>query len=87
MAGTLLRCNEAKELIDHIDDPVTKNLLNMAFVHVVKSHFMDKRESPQRDFDMMYFATVLKPFFSEHQVLSRTLAGEKVGAWFDEPND
>jgi hypothetical protein len=56
----------------------------MAFVHVIKSYFIDKREVPQRDFDMVYFTKVLQAFFSEHQVLSQTLAGEKVGAWFDE---
>jgi hypothetical protein len=81
---TLLRCDEAKTFIDRVDDPVTRNLLNMAFVQVVKTHFIEKRGAPQGDFDMLYFVQVLSSYFSEHEVLSRTLAGEKVGAWFDE---
>jgi hypothetical protein len=82
--GKLLQCDEAKAFIDRVNDAVTRNLLNMALVHVVKRFFIDKEEAPQGDFDMVYFAKVLESFFSEHQVLSRTLAGEKVGAWFDE---
>ncbi len=82
--GMLIHCDEAKAIIDHVNDPVTRNLLNMAFTHVVKSFYIDKTEAPQRDFDMAYFARVLEPFFSEHQVLTRTLAGDKVGAWFDD---
>src|SRR4051794_20803623 len=35
--GTLLHCDEAIRFIDQIDDPVTKNLVNMAFVHLVKT--------------------------------------------------
>lgn len=80
--GALLRCEGAQEAIDRIADPVTKNLVNMAFVHVVKSLLIEGRDAPRGDFDMNYFVTVLEPFFSEHDVLARTLAGEKVGAWF-----
>jgi hypothetical protein len=56
----------------------------MAIVQVVKGHFFEKREAPLCDFDLLYFVKALETFFSEHEVLSRTLAGEKVGAWFDE---
>ena len=83
-SGTLIDCEDAQEVIDRIDDPVTKNLVNMAFVHVVKRFFIEKQETPRSDFDMRYFATVLESFFAEHDVLARTLAGEKVGSWFKE---
>ena len=56
----------------------------MAFVHVVKGLFIEKREPPRCDFDMKFFVESLGTFFSEHEVLGRTPAGEKVGAWFDE---
>jgi hypothetical protein len=71
-------------VIDQIEDPVTRNLVNMAFVHIVKITHLENQEHPDTDFDMLYFVKVMAGFFSEHQVLAQTLAGEKVGAWFDE---
>jgi hypothetical protein len=82
--GTLIHCEEAMRIIEQITDPVTKNLLNMAFVHFVKKQHLEKADSPRCDLDMSYLVTVLKDFFAEHDVLAQTLAGEKVGAWFDE---
>jgi hypothetical protein len=32
---------------------------------------------------MLFIVTALRDFFAEHDVIARTLAGEKVGAWFD----
>ena len=81
--GTLLNCDEAMRLIEQVDDPVTKNLLNMAFVKFVKTTHLEKRLLPERDVDMVYVVTVLREYFSEHQVLCQTLAGDKVGAWFE----
>jgi hypothetical protein len=82
--GTLLHCDEAMRVIDQIEDPVTRNLVNMIFVHMVKTTHLENQEHPDTDFDMLYFIKVMKEFFSEHQVLTQALAGEKVGAWFDE---
>jgi hypothetical protein len=84
MAGTLLNCDEALRFIEQIQDPVTKNLVNMAFVHLVKKVHLDKSDLPRADLDVLFFVTTLKDFFAEHEVLARTLEGEKVGAWFDE---
>jgi hypothetical protein len=84
MAGTLLNCDEAVRFIEQIQDPVTRNLVNMAFVHVVKWVHLEKREPPRADFDMLFLVRSLKDFFAEHDVLARTLAGEQVGAWFEE---
>ena len=84
MAGTLLNCDEAVRFIEGIQDPVTKNLVNMAFVHLVKKVQLEKRDQPSADLDMLFLVTALKEFFAEHDVLARTLEGEKVGAWFDE---
>ena len=84
MPGTLLYCDEAARFIEQIDDPVTKNLVNMAFVHLVKRVHLEKRDPPRTDLDMLFLVTSLKGFFAEHDVIARTLEGERVGAWFDE---
>ena len=84
MTGTLLNCDEAVEFIKQIQDPVTRNLVNMAFVHFVKRAQLEKRDRPTADLDMLFVVTSLKEFFAEHDVIARTLEGEKVGAWFDD---
>jgi hypothetical protein len=43
-----------------------------------------RRDLPRTDLDMLFIVTSLKEFFAEHDVLARTLEGEKVGAWFDD---
>jgi hypothetical protein len=80
--GTLLYCDEARRFIERIENPVTRSLVNMAFVHLVKKVHLEKRGFPRFDLDMLFLATSLKDFFAEHDVLARTLEGEKVGAWF-----
>lgn len=82
--GTLLYCDEAIRFIERIEDPVTKSLVNMAFVHLVKQVHLEKRDSPRSDLDMLFLVTSLKNFFAEHDIMARTLQGEKVGAWFEE---
>jgi len=62
---------------------VTKNLVNMAFVHLVKTVHLEKRDLPRTDLDMLFLVIALKDFFAEHDVIARTLEGEKEGAWFD----
>ena len=42
--GTLLYCDEAIRFIERIEDPVTKSLVNMAFVHLVKQVHLEKRD-------------------------------------------
>ncbi len=84
MAGTLINCNEAMRFIDRIQNRVTKNLVNMAFVDLVKRVHVEHRDSPEADLDMLFLVTALERFFAQHDVLARTLEGEKVGAWFDE---
>jgi hypothetical protein len=83
--GTLRHSDEALQFIAQVEDPVTRNLLNMAFVRFVQRSLLQRCEAPQADVDMLYVVKVLKDFFSEHEVIARTLAGEKVGAWFEEP--
>jgi len=82
--GTLKNCNEAGRFIDQIADPITRTFVNMAFWHLVKKVHIEKRDLPQTDVDMLFLVTALADFFSEHDVLARTLAGEKVGAWFED---
>jgi hypothetical protein len=83
ITGTLLNCDDAVRFIEQIQDPVTRNLVNMAFVHLVKRVHLDKRDRSAADLDMLFVVTSLKEFFAEHDVIARTLKGEKVGAWFD----
>ncbi len=83
MTGTLLNCDEAVRFIEQIRVPVTRNLVNMAFVHLVKRVHLEKRDPPQADLDMLFIVTSLQDFFAEHDVIARTLEGERVGAWFD----
>jgi hypothetical protein len=83
MTGTLLNCDEAVRFIEQIQDPVTKNFVNMAFVHLVKRVHLEKGDLPRTDLDMLFIVTALKDFFAEHDVIARTLKGQKVGAWFD----
>jgi hypothetical protein len=82
--GTLINCDEASRFIEQIQDPVTKSLVNMVFVSLVKRVHLEQREFPKSDFDMLFLVTILKDFFSEHEVIARALEGERVGAWFDE---
>ncbi len=83
ITGTLLNCDEAVRFIEQIRDPVTRNLVNMAFVHLVKRVHLEKHDPPQADLDMLLIVTSLQDFFAEHDVIARTLEGERVGAWFD----
>jgi hypothetical protein len=82
--GTLICSDEALRRIEQIQDPVTRTLVNMAFVQFVKKAHLAGRERPRADLDMLYLVETLEEFFADHDVLSRTLQGEKVGAWFDE---
>ena len=84
MTGTLRNCDEAVRFIEQIPDPVTKNLVNMAFVHLVKKAHVEKSAVPRTDIDMLFIVSALTSFFGEHEVIARTLEGEKPGAWFDE---
>ena len=82
--GTLIHADEAIRFIEQIGDPVTRTLVNMAFVRIVTRVHVDKRDAPRADVDSLFLVKVFHDFFSEHDVLKRTLAGEKVGAWFDD---
>ena len=82
--GTLLHADEAIRFIEQIPDPVTRSLVNMAFVRFVKAIHVDRQDAPWSDVDSIFLVKVLHDFFGEHEILERTLAGETVGAWFDD---
>ena len=82
--GTLINHDEALSYIEQIPDPVTKALVNMAFVHLVKKVHLEKSNLPSSDLDMLFLVSALQELFGEHEVIARTLEGEKVGAWFDD---
>jgi len=58
--GTLQYCDEATRFIEQIQDPVTKSLVNMAFVQIVKKVQLEKSDFPRCDVDMFFLATSLK---------------------------
>ena len=69
--------DEALDILDTVEDPVTKNLLNMALVHLVKRHHLERREAPREDVDLLYLMKALEGYFAEHDVLPHTLGGKK----------
>ncbi|HUG92097.1 MAG TPA: hypothetical protein VML55_14755 [Planctomycetaceae bacterium] len=81
--GVLLHCDEAVQRIERIENPVTRSLVNMAFVHLVKTVHLERSDAPCSDLDALFLVRALEQFFSEHEVLARALDGEPVGAWFD----
>jgi hypothetical protein len=81
--GSLQFCDEALHFIARIENPVTRSLVNMAFVHIVKRVHLQKSAAPRSDVDMLFLVTALAEYFSEHSVIARTLEGELVGAWDD----
>ena len=69
MTGTLLNCDEAIRFIEQIQDPVTKNFVDVAFVHLVKKYRLEKRDLPRTDFDMLFLVMSLRDFFAQHDVV------------------
>jgi len=55
----------------------------MASVHLVKRVHLEQRDLPGTDFDMLFLVSARKGFFAEHDVITGTLEGEKLGAWSD----
>jgi len=82
-SGGVLRDDEARSLVESVEDPITRRLLLNAMFHFFK-RYNEEGQKPLAEFDMLYFASLLKEIFSEHEVLQRILAGENVGAFFDE---
>ncbi len=78
----VLRDGEARTLIASVEDPITRHLLTNAMFHFFR-RYNEQQQRPVSDFDMLYFASLLRDIFSEHDVLRRILAGERVGAFFD----
>ena len=67
--GILLDCDGATHFIQQIPDPVTRSLVNMAFVHLVKTVHLQKKAVPRSDLDMVFLVKALEGFFSEHDVI------------------
>jgi hypothetical protein len=81
--GTLLHCAERVQFINGIQDPVTRSLVNLAFIRFVQKVHLEKQKFPTADLDMLFLVTTLKDFFSEHDLIARTLEGERTGAFFE----
>ena len=81
--GTLRHGNEAFDFVETIKDPVTRTFVKMALVKFVTEIHLKKRP-PEGDLDLLYVARVLEGFFAEHEVIARTLQGERVGAFWED---
>jgi hypothetical protein len=82
----ILRSEAATEILESENNPVTRALLNNANFWFMKK-FFEKRELPVSDFDLRFFMELMRDIFSEHDVLRRMLAGEKVGQFFEDAED
>lgn len=82
--GALLYGDEASCFIETIDHPVTRTLVNMAWVRLVQRVYLLDGDRPRTDLDALFLVKTLRDFFAEHEVLTRALDGEKVGAWFED---
>lgn len=80
--GGFIRSDEAGKLIESIKDPVTGILVNNAQYHIYRR--LAEKRLPVGEFDLLFYMEVMKEMFSEHELLKRMLAGERVGAFFDE---
>lgn len=82
-SGMLLHSKEAIHFAEKIANPITKRLVKMALTHLsIKVGF--EKSFAAGDVDMLFLAKGLEEFFSEHEVLLRTLRGEKIGDFFDD---
>ena len=81
--GQVLRDDDARRLIASVEDPITRPLFTNAMFHFFRRYY-EEQQRPESDFDMLYFALLLRDVFSEHDVLRRLLDGERVGAFFDD---
>jgi hypothetical protein len=82
----ILRSEEATEILEREKNPITRALLNDANFWFIKK-FFENGERPVSDFDLRFFMELMRDVFSEHNVLRRILAGEKVGQFFEESED
>jgi hypothetical protein len=78
-----VRHQEALELLNSIEDPVTRRLAHNAHFFLLR-RFARGQDLPAGDFDVRFFVEVVREFCQEHDVLKRILAGERVGGWWEE---
>ena len=78
----IINHDEAMEILRSVKDPVTNQLMNMANFEVLK-RFLEHRDLPACDFDLVFFLKVVKDFCSQHEAIRKILAGEDLKAWTD----
>lgn len=80
---SMLRGNEAMELLKSVNDPITNQLMNMANFEVLR-RFLERDGLPISDFDLRFFMEAMKDFCSQHDTIRKILAGEDLRAWTDD---
>lgn len=90
----ILNAKEATEVINSLPDPVTRNLVRVAYSHLGLRLAMHAGMSqaewearlPAAPFDLKYFVEVLAVFFAKKDLLTALLSGEsiaKASGWDD----
>jgi len=76
LSSTLLNSDEADSYRLAIKDPITRELIGIAFGTLVKSWMKGLR--PTGGFDALFFAKILEKTFEDHHVIEGILRGESI---------
>ncbi len=79
----LLRWDEAMQLLNSVEDPITNQLMNRANFEILK-RFFKLKDYPVSDFDLRFFMEIMLAFCSDHNNLREILSGENVGVFSDD---
>jgi hypothetical protein len=79
----ILKQEEARKVLQSVEDPITSQLMNMANFEVL-TRFLERKDLPGSDFDLCFFMEVMKGFCSQHKTIAKILAGEDLRLWTDE---
>jgi hypothetical protein len=77
-----IKSEEAGQFTESIGDPITKLLVKHANYHLYRR--LAEKRLPEGQFDMRFYSDVMAEMFSDRDTVKRMLAGERVGAFFDE---
>ncbi|MGA9997903.1 MAG: hypothetical protein WBP93_20980 [Pyrinomonadaceae bacterium] len=71
---SMLRQEEASQIMVEESDPITSHLMEMASA-VIVNRALRGESGPIADFDLLFFMEVMREFCSQHEVLKTILAG------------
>ena len=77
----LLHRDEAGNLLNRIQNPVTKRLILRALTIARHKFYATPKNACSGDFDLLFFTDVLSELFQNPDVIRQELAGQRPGAW------